>query len=57
MNDRLPILVQIRKTGTNATVVTLESEALVGTMSTEYPDNDVSVISLELTLQAPFEEV
>lgn len=57
MNNRQPILVQIRKTGSSNTVVTLESEALVGTMSTEYPDNDVSVISLELTLQGPFETV
>lgn len=57
MNDKQPILVQIRKTGTEGTVITLEAEALVGTMSTEYPDNDVSTLSLELTLQEPLAEV
>lgn len=34
-----------------------ESTALVGSVSTEFPDNDVSTISVELTLQRPFEVV
>src|SRR5215212_2616862 len=56
-NNKQPITVQIRKTGTAGTVQILEAEALVGTLSTEYPDNDVSVISLELTLQEGFTDV
>lgn len=34
-----------------------EADCLIGTISTEYPDNDVSVISLELTLQGRLTEV
>lgn len=30
-----------------------QAEALIGTMSSESPDNDVSTVSVELTLQTP----
>lgn len=57
MDDKQPIICQIVKVGTQGTTVTLEAECLVGTLSTEYPDNDVATISLELTKQEPFTEV
>lgn len=57
MNNRQTIIVEIRKTGAEGTVVRRSAEALIGTISSEFPDNDVSIISLELTLQEPFELV
>ena len=53
MVNKTTVLVEIRKTGSAGTVRRHAAEALVGTMSREYPDNDVSTMSLELTLQTP----
>ncbi len=57
MNNKSTILVEIRKVGSAGTVVRQAAEALVGTMSSEYPDNDVSTLSIELTLQSPLTTV
>lgn len=57
MNNKQPILIEIRKTGSEGTIIRRAAEALVGTLSSEYPDNDVSTLSLELTLQSPFVDV
>jgi hypothetical protein len=57
MNYKDTILVEIRKNGSAGTVKRDAAEALVGTMTSEYPDNDVSTVALELTLQEPFTPV
>jgi hypothetical protein len=54
MINKQPILVRTVKVGAEGTTITREAEALVITMSEEDPDNDVAIISLELTLLEPF---
>ncbi len=53
MNDKITILVELRETGSAGTVIRRAAEALVGTLSADYPDNDVSTFTCDLTLQGP----
>lgn len=52
-NIKKTVMVELRQTGSAGTVARRAAEALVGTISSEYPDNDVSSISVEFTLQEP----
>lgn len=52
-NDKTSLLVRYIRGAGSAGEQILESEALVGTITEEGPDNDVATISVELTLQAP----
>lgn len=51
------ILCELRKKGSTGASYREAARALIGTMSREYPDNDVSVNTIELTLQENFRKV
>ena len=53
MTNKREIIIEVRETGSQGTVVRRAASALVGTLSSEYPDNDVATFTCELTLQAP----
>lgn len=53
-NERRTVICQIVETSPDATTLTRQAEALVGTITNEFPDNDVATFSVELTLQEPF---
>lgn len=51
------VICELRKRGTSGATTREAAPALIGTMSSEYPDNDVSTLAIELTLQEAFREV
>lgn len=55
-NDKTEIRVRYIRGAGGPEPTILESEALVGTIAEEGPDNDVATISVELTLQSPLAE-
>ena len=57
MDNKYEIIVEVRETGAAGTVIRYAASALIGTLSSEWPDNDVSTFSCELTLQGPLTRV
>lgn len=59
-DNKQPVLLRIREraaSGVTANDLWREAEALVGTITVEYPDNDVATFSVELTFTARMEVV
>ena len=53
MDNKYEVQVELREVGSQGTVNRYAAMALIGTLSAEYPDNDVATFTCELTLQEP----
>lgn len=58
-NNKQTVIFQLvqRDSGDGSSDRTLQAEALVGTISSDYPDNDVATLSTDITLQEALTEV